>query len=407
MNEEKEIKVKRRHKAYMKLNIMTLFFVGVSFISITLAWFAYSGLITARTEVNVKAWHIEFNKNGAPVSNELTIRLNDISPGMETMEEIIDIKNQGDTAAAVSYEITSARILEETLDGTDQEKLKDQISHDYPFHIDMSLSDNFIRAHDGTGKFKIAVSWPFESDNDEADSEWGNKAYDFQLAESQKEEAERRYSIKLEISLKAVQYIDEIDAIDHEFRTGNIVLYDVKNNEKCNAISTTCLKTNVIDKDSRMSDTSVHLLPELQSTYITGTANDYEEKLQELTANWTVVNKGLNVEDILPIISNDITSSIMMRPKLSNEAIGYLNYGERTTTQINKAISYEGSFRFLTSEYKYFSTTKCYWLNTKYNETKQFALKKIDETYSKLYGEDKIAECSIVPVIEVAKDKLR
>lgn len=412
MDTEKEVKVKRRHKAYMKLNIMTLFFVGVSFISITLAWFAYSGLITARTEVNVKAWHIEFNKNGTPVSNELTIRLNDISPGMETMEEVIDIKNQGDTAAAVSYEITSARILETTLDGTEQEILKDKLSHDYPFHIDMSLSDNFIRAHDGTGNFKIAVSWPFESDNDKADSEWGNKAYDFQLAESQKEESERRYAIKLEISLKAVQYIDEIDAIDHEFRTGNIVLYDVKNNVECNAISPSCLKTYVIDRDSRMSDTSVHLLPELQSTYITGTANDYETKLKELTKNWTVKNEGLKVEDIIPIISNDITNSLLMRPKLSNEAIGYLNKEERITSQINKAITYNGGFRFVNDNYPYFSTTKCYWLNTNYNDTKHFALKKIDETYSKVYGQVKqegetSVECSIVPVIEVAKDKLR
>ena len=66
-----ENKVSRRRKAYMKLNIMTLFFAAVSFISITLAWFAYSGLITAKTEVNVKAWKIEFNKSGTEVSNEL------------------------------------------------------------------------------------------------------------------------------------------------------------------------------------------------------------------------------------------------------------------------------------------------------------------------------------------------
>ena len=45
--------MEQRHKAYIKLNIMTLFFIAVSFISITLAWFAYSGLITARTEINV------------------------------------------------------------------------------------------------------------------------------------------------------------------------------------------------------------------------------------------------------------------------------------------------------------------------------------------------------------------
>ena len=43
----------KRYKKYLKLNIMSLFFAGLSFISITLAWFAYSGLVTAKTEINV------------------------------------------------------------------------------------------------------------------------------------------------------------------------------------------------------------------------------------------------------------------------------------------------------------------------------------------------------------------
>lgn len=400
----------RKRKAYLKLNLMTLFFVAVSFISITLAWFAYSGLITARTEINVKAWNIEFNKDGTAVSNELSIVLNDIQPGMETISEKIDIKNLGDTAAAVSYEISSARILDETLTEDDQDALKDMLSHNYPFHIDMSLSNNYIHANDGIGEFNIAVSWPFESDNDKADSEWGNKAYDFQKSEAEKKEEDSSYharaSLRIEISLKAVQYLDENDAIDHNYRTGSIVLYDVVNNKKCSTLSNTCLKTYVIDKDSRLSDTSVHLLPDLYSTYITGTFAEYTTKLSELTSSWTVTNSPLKVEDILPIISNDITSSIIMRPNLSNEVIGYLNYGTRLEEQINKVITYNGNYRFTNTTYPYFSTTKCYWLNTTYNDTKQFALKKMDETYSKIYGEDKTTECSIVPVLEVSKKNL-
>ena len=401
-----ENKVSRRRKAYMKLNIMTLFFAAVSFISITLAWFAYSGLITAKTEVNVKAWKIEFNKSGTEVSNELTIRLNDISPGMETMSETIDIKNLGDTAAAVSYEVASARILNDELDATDQDKLKDALSHDYPFHIDMSISDNFIRAHDGTGEFNISVSWPFESDNDEADSEWGTKAYEFQVEEAKKEEAERRYSLKIEIRLKAVQYIDEVDAIDYNYRPGTIVLYDVVNNTKCSKISTTCLKTYVIDKDSRLSNTEVHLLPDLFNDYKTGTHAEIESKLAELTSSWTVTNNLLKAEDILQVVSNDIKESIIIRPNLSNIPIGYLNYENRLANQMTNVISYSGSYRFTNSHYPYFSSTKCYWLSNTYNETKHFALKKIDDNYSKIYGEEKTTECSIVPVLEVSKKTL-
>lgn len=418
---------KRRRRAYMKLNIMTLFFAGVSFISITLAWFAYSGLITARTEINVKAWNIEFNKNGDPVSNELIIRTS-IEPGMETMTEVIDIKNLGDTAAAVTYEIESARILDDeiTADEEDQDKLKDELSHDYPFHVDMSISDNYIHAHDGTGKFQISVSWPFESGNDEWDSEWGEKAYDFALNESKKEPADQRYAIKLEIHLKAVQYIDEADAIDHRFRTGNIILYDVDKNEQCSKIEGSCIKTYVIDQDNRISHSSVHLLPELYNNYITGTYDNIESKITELTTNWQVTTAPLKVADILPIVSNDISSSIIMRPNLSNETIGYLNYNGTVKYPINSDITYEGrlaaqikkvteadgSFRFTNTGYPYFTTTKCYWLNDTYNETKHFALQRIDETYSKVYGQEinvngNKTECSIVPVIEVSKAKLK
>ena len=95
-----------------------------------------------------------------------------------------------------------------------------------------------------------------------------------------------------------------------------------------------------------------------------------------------------------------------MRPNLSNEIIGYLHYGTRLTDQINKVISYNGSYRFANEKYPYFTTTKCYWLNTSYNNDNQFALKKIDEEYSKIYGEHKNTECSIVPVIQVAKKNL-
>lgn len=97
---------KQRYKRYMRLNIMSLFFAAVSFISITLAWFAYSGLITGRTEVDVKAWYIEFRRNGKLETNNLTITVPEIYPGMTKMNETINIKNMGDSDASISYDIT-------------------------------------------------------------------------------------------------------------------------------------------------------------------------------------------------------------------------------------------------------------------------------------------------------------
>ena len=54
---------KKRHKVYLKINLVSVVFAVVSFISVSFAWFAYSGLVDTKTEVGVKAWYIEFEKN--------------------------------------------------------------------------------------------------------------------------------------------------------------------------------------------------------------------------------------------------------------------------------------------------------------------------------------------------------
>ena len=92
MNEE-ESKQSRRRKSYIKLNLLSLFFTAVSFISVTLAWFAYSGLAKAETEINVKAWYIELSKDGKVTSNNIVISLDEIYPGMETVHEVVEVKN--------------------------------------------------------------------------------------------------------------------------------------------------------------------------------------------------------------------------------------------------------------------------------------------------------------------------
>ena len=212
MNEE-ESKQSRRRKSYIKLNLLSLFFTAVSFISVTLAWFAYSGLVTTQTEVNVKAWFIEFNNKGNAVSSDIVISLNDVYPGMDIKSETIDIKNSGDSSAMISYKIKSVRILDDVYEITDNNQIQDKLAHDYPFHINMDLSRTFANAHDGTGNFVVSVSWPLDSGNDALDTEWGTKAYDFQNAEALKAEKDKNYvvrsSIEIKISLEAVQYVGE------------------------------------------------------------------------------------------------------------------------------------------------------------------------------------------------------
>lgn len=393
---------KARYKRYMRLNIMSLFFAAVSFISITLAWFAYSGLITGRTEVDVKAWYIEFTRNGMKETNNLTISVPDISPGMTTLSETVNIKNMGDSDASINYELTSIRILDETITSNGQAGyIEDILAHNYPFHINMSLSENFASANDGTGEFNVSVSWPLDGGNDELDSEWGNKAYQFQKNNPDKT------AIEIVIQLKAEQYLDEADSSDPDYRLETIVLYNPTENTKCSYLGDGCIKTYVIDKNNLVSDTSVTLLPVMNDYNSPITYTEFLAQKESIKTKYKTSTKALQVEDILPVVSKDINDTITIRPELSPKVVGYLDYGNRISTHINETISTNGIYRYKTLKFPYLTTSSCIWLDTNYNETTQFAMAKLDNDYTKLYNEQKTQSCSIVPLFEVSKQKLK
>lgn len=403
----------RKYKAYLKLNIMTLFFIAISSISVTLAWFAYSGLAKVSTEIEIKSWHIEFEKNNTTVSNDIVISLDDVYPGMETIHESIKIKNQGDSDAKLSYSIQSARILDEeiNIDEVDQEYLKDKLSHDYPFNININLSDNFILSKGKESEFELSISWPLDSDNDKLDSEWGNLAYQFGTNEQQKYQDDSTYqirpSIKIVITAKAEQMTEDEESSDIKYPLGKMILYDVENNIRCTQLSEkNCISTYVIDINNKIGDETVTLLANIFGNYSTGTYQNYSNLLSETTKDWNVETRGLKIEDVLKIISSDINNSLIIREELSDSIIGYLNNENRINSMINNTVSYNGYYNFLNENYDYLVTNKCYWLNREYNETKGFVLTKKDETTSKIYGEDKNTNCSVLPVIIAPKNKL-
>ena len=402
----------KKHKAYLKLNIMSLFFVVVSFISITLAWFAYSGFANVETEVDVKAWYIDFKQDDESVSNDIVISLSEIYPGMETISEKINIQNLGDSDAEIKYEIKSARIFNEEIDISALEEglIEDKLSQQYPFHINIGLSDYHVAAQTGASEFEVSVSWPLEADNDELDSVWGNAAYEFQKSEEAKKLADPNYDIrtalKIVISVTAEQYLENNESPDPKYELGETVLYDVVNNKPCNQLSSTCLTTYVIDTNNKLGDVNVTLLPSLYRTYEAGTYNDYDNILNNITADWAVSTRPLVVQDLLNIISNDVIDSKLIRNNLSDVVIGNLNYQNRMTTMIDNAINYNGYFSFNNQRFSDLSSTRCYWIDSQYGTDKAFALEKVNDTTSRIYGNDINNSCSIIPVIIVSKSNL-
>lgn len=402
----------RKHKAYLKLNVMSLFFIGISFISVTLAWFAYSGIAKVSTEIDVKSWLIEFEKNDTTVSNDIVISLSEIYPGMETIHETVKIKNKGDSNAQLSYYIASARILDDDLaiDENEYDYLKDKLSHDYPFNINVNLSDNFVLSNGGESVFDMSISWPLDSSNDELDSQWGNEAYQFNLNEQEKYNNDSSYkirpSIKIVISVKAEQITLSSSSSDISYALGDLILYDVLNNTRCEQLSNSCIRTHVIDINNKIGDSTVSLLPTFLGSYSSGTFNNYDSLLSSTISEWNVNIRPLVIDDIMKIISKDVINSYVVRENLSNMLIGYVNYTNRISSIIDDTVLHNGYFSFLNSKFDYLVTNKCYWLNKQYNDNKAFAITKSDDLKSFIYGESIDSDCSVVPVIVVPKEKL-
>ena len=401
--------MKNKYKTYIKLNMVSLFFIVVSFISVTLAWFAYSGLATARTEIDVKAWYIEFDKNNEPVSNEIVISLSEIYPGMETVHEEVNIKNRGDSDASLRYDISSARILDQEYINTNDDSLyiEDKISHDYPFNVNINVDKNYVKAGNET-KFDISISWPLDSDNDELDSTWGKLAYDFQTQENNKLENDSLYqvrpSIKIVINIKAEQYIEQSNISDTRFNRGDIVLYDVLNNRRCSELSSTCIKTYVLDRNNTLGDTTVLLLPNIYDGYTKSSYDNYDDVVSSL--GWNAEIRSLTVDDILDIISTDILNSVLKRNNISDVIIGNLRYPGRINTELLKAVNYDGYYEYLSAEYSFITSNSCYWTKTSYNSEKAFAFVREDSEHGKVYGELKTANCGIIPVIIARKSNI-
>lgn len=406
--------MKKRHKLYLKLNLVSLVFIVVSLIFTTLAWFAYSGLSSLDTEIGVKAWYIELSKNGEAVSNNVVISIPTIYPGMDTITEKINIQNHGDSIAQVKYEILSARILdtEYTTQGENNitsNTLETSLSHNYPFHININLSNYVVDSNGGSATFEVSASWPLDGGNDTLDSEWGTKAYEFNQSEQNKFKKDPNYDIEapiqVVIKVTAEQYVESDSSSSRDYAFGSTILYDVVEDNFCTKLSDTCLSTTVIDENNKLGDETITVIPNILNKFTESTYNNYNETLNNIASNWNVEYSALTASDILKIISKDIENSNMITPTLSNIIVGNTHSITMIDKILDKASTLNGYFEYMNDKFKflYDSSGSCYWTMSNYNADKGFAFTKIDNEKSKLYGELKTTTCQVLPVIKITK----
>lgn len=165
------------------LRIKVIILLGIMLTFNTLAWFIYSSTISNSIHTSVSAWKIEF-ENEDEIAEYIDFDLDDLYPGVPDYNNFINVVNYGETAAELSYKIISLRVLNTTYSDEDYttEQLEAMLLNNYPFKISFSLAGTTIPPNNGSADFQINVNWPYESGDDEADTQWGHDSYSFKLA---------------------------------------------------------------------------------------------------------------------------------------------------------------------------------------------------------------------------------
>ena len=198
MNEDKnkvvgEGVVEKKKKKH-RFPLIRLLFLIFLVMGNTLAWFIYVTRIDNSVSVHVKAWDVVFQDGEDEVSTNVNIAVDDLYPGMNNFHYQIAAYNKSEVDAFLSYTLLSANILGTeyvTVEGradrgeTAQEddytsaELEDMFLHDFPFALQISVSNLTIGDTNGLEYYSFDVVWPYESGNDTEDTRWGISSADF------------------------------------------------------------------------------------------------------------------------------------------------------------------------------------------------------------------------------------
>lgn len=181
---------KRRHI----IKPSRLVFLIVLLAGNTFAWFIYATKINSDVTVHVRAWNVVFQSGDSQLTNYIPIDVQSIYPGMEDFEYEVTAYNRSEVSASLTYQVLSARILDDEYvtveekqrlgltveqDDITAAELEEMLAEDFPFTIAIETSNNTISSGTGSETYTLTVTWPYESNDDELDTEWGVAAYDY------------------------------------------------------------------------------------------------------------------------------------------------------------------------------------------------------------------------------------
>lgn len=171
-----------------------LFMLIFLIMSNSFAWFIYATKIDSTVSVHVRSWNVVFEAGDSEVTDTVNLTVDSIYPGMENYSYSIKAYNRSEVSATLSYVILEANIFGDeyiTVNGRSErgeaavatdytsEQLENILANNFPFSITLGLSNQIIELGDGVEEYTLNVVWPYENNNDEEDTNWGIRAYNY------------------------------------------------------------------------------------------------------------------------------------------------------------------------------------------------------------------------------------
>lgn len=174
--------MKKIVKIIKTIKIRNIIFLILLLIFNTYAWFIYATRVSTGISAHVSSWNVEFSTGEDETTTNIVIELDRIYPGMENVKKEVSVKNKGEISAKLDYDIIALKVMEEEYKiGEDMtsEELESKMKSEYPFKVNIVKDDAELLQGIGPGRFSVTIEWPFESGDDELDTLWGSRAYEY------------------------------------------------------------------------------------------------------------------------------------------------------------------------------------------------------------------------------------
>ena len=124
-DDKKEKRKKRRKKIVFPL-LFAIFTLSIN----AYAWFAFISQATLNVDMSVASWDVDFTENNV-VTNSVNVSITDMMPGMLDYSHTVQINNNGEVKADVTYWLTEMKVLGNTINPGSSADFDIELSWEY------------------------------------------------------------------------------------------------------------------------------------------------------------------------------------------------------------------------------------------------------------------------------------